>query len=1271
MKLVIRAGGAEYEVGADLAGGDGTLGDLADSWGFGDAVSIDIDGRRVDRWVPLSETRVSEASVIEFDASIVAGAAAPGRPPSSGVFNRPPRLVAANTEHAVAAPPTPQEPAKATRFGWAALIVPVVLGMTMAVLIHPRMAMFALFSPAMLLANWFEDRRRCKRERRETGQVYGAELARFEAEISSAYRRDIEAAFASAIPPRELLRRAGDADARLWERRVEHADFMELPIGTGCMPWRAPVRGALDERSGAILQRFSELHNVPLQIRLGAGDTTGIAGPRRDVLGLARQLVVQAAVHHGPADLAITVLTESPPDWDWAKWLPHVVVNGGAGRRLATTDDEVAAVAGLLTASEDQEPVAKHNLVIVDLPDLVGGARPAIRAALRDGARRSVAGIALAARPIDLPSLATTIVAFSRRDCRVRFSDGGHAGVNPWQLGAAPARTAARALARLEDPEADTASTGLPGVTHLPSLLGLDADLDRSIRGRWEQRRTRPATAIGLAVGGPMIVDLVADGPHTLLGGTTGAGKSELLRTLVAGLAVECSPTALNFVLVDYKGGSAFDACAALPHTVGVVTDLDEHLARRALFCLDAELRYRENRLRAAAVSDIAELVDQDDPLPRLLVVVDEFAALAKELPDFIDALVGVAQRGRSLGVHLLLATQRPNGVISESIKANTNLRIALRMQDTADSIDVIGSAAAAQIGRSHPGRALARLGPQDVVTFQTALVTDRSLATDAGRWPTAPFVFAHEQPQPSGPLSPVEGATDLDLIVDAAARVAQAMGLPAARLPWPEALPTELVPADVPDSGDSGSVFALGDEPHRQRQVGVTWSPATGNLLLYGLPGSGTTTALASLITRLACDNHPDLLHVYVLDFDDQLLGPLRELPHVGAVVSLQDRERQLRLLRRLSQELQRRRDAIGLDPDLAGIPESAGSDPTVVFALDNFGGFADAYEEPGDMMIRNLVARIVADGPGVGIYTIITANHPGDIPTRIASLVATKIAFRLADRYDYGGLGIPAVEPPAIPGRAFESGSGREIQVVLPHRDGIQAAVTENRWGPPLVGPWRVDVLPCEVSLAEVAGTGTISDDEWYLPLGIGDTSLLPSGWVLRDGEHALITGPPRSGKSTALTTIAAVAKAVRPDLTISALTPRRSPLESHPAVDCILELDSLDGFDGSMAQLILIDDAELVAASPELTELVNGRLAGLRIVAAGCADAIRTMYGHWTQDLRRSRIGCALRPNLATDGDLWQTQLPRRGPDHFPVGRGYLLADGHFELVQLGRV
>ncbi len=207
---------------------------------------------------------------------------------------------------------------------------------------------------------------------------------------------------------------------------------------------------------------------------------------------------------------------------------------------------------------------------------------------------------------------------------------------------------------------------------------------------------------IGRASDGAVEIDLSRDGPHALIAGTTGSGKSELLRTLVAALALSSPPELLSFVLIDYKGGAAFDACADLPHVVGVVTDLDEHLGARVLRSLDAELRRREGALRRSSSPDLdAHRADAtDEELARLIVVVDEFAALAAELPDFLHSLVAIAQRGRSLGVHLVLATQRPGVALSDDIVANTNLRIALRMQDTADSAAVIGDVSATMLPR-------------------------------------------------------------------------------------------------------------------------------------------------------------------------------------------------------------------------------------------------------------------------------------------------------------------------------------------------------------------------------------------------------------------------------------------------------------------------------------------------------------------------------------------------------------------------------------------
>ena len=239
-----------------------------------------------------------------------------------------------------------------------------------------------------------------------------------------------------------------------------------------------------------------------------------------------------------------------------------------------------------------------------------------------------------------------------------------------------------------------------------------------------------PRALLGLTASGPHEIDLTRDGPHALVGGTTGSGKSELLQALVAGLAANHRPDDLGFVLVDYKGGAAFRECARLPHTLGLVTDLDEHLTARALASLTAELRRRERLLADAGAKDLDAYRAQraagrfDGPrLARLVIVVDEFKLLADELPDFVSGLVRIAATGRSLGVHLVLATQRPSGIITGDMRANVSLRICLRVRDRADSDDVIDDASAASLSEAAPGRAYLRAGDGQLVALQTAHV--------------------------------------------------------------------------------------------------------------------------------------------------------------------------------------------------------------------------------------------------------------------------------------------------------------------------------------------------------------------------------------------------------------------------------------------------------------------------------------------------------------------------------------------------------------------
>ena len=272
----------------------------------------------------------------------------------------------------------------------------------------------------------------------------------------------------------------------------------------------------------------------------------------------------------------------------------------------------------------------------------------------------------------------------------------------------------AMSLAPLRDATAASATTAIPRVVPLLSLFGPELPTPLSIAARWAEPKPYGLRApIGVGPAGPLELDLVEHGPHALIGGTSGAGKSELLQSIVAALIHEYPPTRLTFLFVDYKGGAASVVFNDVPHTVGYVTNLEANLSLRALTSLRAELNHRM-RLMEGKAKDLAEMLERypDEAPPSLVIVVDEFATLVKEVPDFVAGVVDIAQRGRSLGVHLILATQRPSGSVNENILANTNLRISLRMLDGMESKTIIGIGSAAEIPLPLKGRGFARLGP-------------------------------------------------------------------------------------------------------------------------------------------------------------------------------------------------------------------------------------------------------------------------------------------------------------------------------------------------------------------------------------------------------------------------------------------------------------------------------------------------------------------------------------------------------------------------------
>ena len=1201
-------------------------------------------------------------------------------------FNRPPRVSRSPRAEPLATPgKETRRPSRRIAFGWAALAGPLLVGLLMAVLYSPYMALFALLSPIMMGANWFDSCRRDRAERKRSRRRIQSSLGEFEVAAEAAHA--VECRRQRELHPHlaEAVRRIRQPSVRLWERRPAHEDFLSLVAAHGPVPFdpELAVDGSQPaSEATAVLEQLGPLPDSPITVDLGSDKLLGLVGSRSTITAVARSLLIQAVAHHGPADLAVLVAADevTAPLWTWTAWLPHAA-HPTIGRLQLVADHRTAAAEIAVEVadawSRQGEGHWPHLLVLADGENLTTGRTPPLRPLLQ-GSAGPVSAIVLASSVDQLPATATAVIEARDQSGSVDLFQSGETlhSVLATGMSLPLARAAARGLARYEDPEQAGADSGIPNRSSLFDLIGLttadgldpnahSSGLTEAIAEHWREHRQADslATPIGVDSHGALLADLVADGPHALVGGTTGSGKSELLRTLVASLAATYSPEQVNFVLVDYKGGSAFDACASLPHVVGLVTDLDDRLAERALRCLEAELRHREQILRNRGATDLAHYQSmaqtrRDElwmPLARLVVIIDEFAALAAELPGFMDSLVNLAQRGRSLGIHLVLATQRPAGAVNANIRTNTALRIALRVLDPADSVDVLDSPEAAAIGRHRPGRAYARFGPGELVEFQCALVTGVTAAQLGPRVVPAPdgIPVLEKEAEADG-----DAPDDLTRLVAAASTAWDDWNGAPPRQPWPDPLPLEVSLGALAAEAGAGVPIALADDPNRQCQYLLGWDPDQGNVLFVGNPGSGTTTALGTLGVSLASRYSPDECHLYAIDSGSGQLAPLMASPHCGAVVGSDERDRVRRLIRRLEDELDRR---------LGQSRGSSDSRPPLVLALiDNWGGLAKSLDNVADHTLLASLERVWAEGPVVGLYLAAAADQLSKVNRTIQTATPQTFVFRLGDPALYRQWGATVDDPATLPpGRGFAIPSGIELQIAVPD-GGLATAVAAvaahhpQCGGPPPVKSLPPVVDPALLDLALMDGSPT------YLPLGLNDDTLAPTGLTLYPGEHALILGPARSGRTSALALLTSVAANAGARVVAFGLadTPQTECLSVQQAFTDLEELFAQTG----PPTLVLIDDAETVP-DPDgtLKALAAEPRPGLHIVAAGRADRLRTAYGHWTAEIRFSRTGVLLQPT-PLDGDLFTIQLPTRPTLPTIPGRGYLIQNGHPTVIQI---
>ena len=1055
--------------------------------------------------------------------------------------------------------------------------------------------------------------------------------------------------------------------------------------------------------------RLHERHPGAVRVRrlslteLAPDACLAVVGPREQARAVARGLVI-AATAPGSPGVAPPLVVGHPSDaaaqWAWCRWIgvhepwANPTDHRGPGPRA---DGSPGVAAG-----------RRPRIATMTVIDSSGGPWPAWASSRWRDAPAGSQLILVADRRADVPPWCRTVleVEDDHAEARLYRSDGC---VHPVRLPAVSVRTAedqARRVAALrarvagaDGPEAlpeRVSWSGLPGIPHLHDDSGAS-----EIARRWSALATDPGLSVpvGLGRGGAVVrIDLAADGPHALVAGTTGAGKSALLQTLVLGLATTRSPADLAIALIDYKGGASLGDCVRLPHVVGQVTDLDPGLAMRALAGLRHELRLREKLVAEHGVGDLAQLraawLARDRgrsaeagrtataPPPRLVVVVDEFRALADDLPDFLPDLLRIAAQGRSLGMHLVLATQRPGGAVNADMRANIALRIALRVTDETDSHDIVGAPDAATIPAGIPGRAVVRRGASPVELVQVAHADvpadlvggapDVRLPAPWGAEPPAaetapdlpvaawatearPRTAATEAPggshracAQSRPAPPPGLSAYVDAIVSAAAET----DVTTPRAPWLPDLPTRLALSALADADRGGGLpFALADIPESQCR-GVVRLTAGRHLLVLGSPGSGRTTTLRTLaVSALATG-----WHVHAIGLAGHVVEALTGHPCLGTTVGYDDARRLGRLLHQLSTR------------DVGDVP--------TLLVVDGLEAMVETLDLLGHGGGRAALTSLLRDARSRGVTVAATAAPSPALPDAFPEL----LALPGVDAVARAMLGVPTeLGAPRSPGRAVHLGApGSEP----PRMCQVALAAAPERAVAPVDTPLRLLAIPLDAPTRQVP---TCGGERTRVGVGIGGDSATETALDVSRG--ALVVGPPGSGRSTAL---GVLVRRLAGGPAVHVVTSDAGPLPGGPATapaatTWSFESADLHGLVDAIARadrpvVVVVDDLdELERLRPiafaELAELLTtpsgrGRARAL-IASARTARACMAYREPWTS-LRATRRGIVLSPAEPGSGEVFGTPLdPYRdhGHPHLP-GRGVVQVGPDVSPVQVYR-
>lgn len=1104
-----------------------------------------------------------------------------------------------------------------------------------------------------------ERRRTLRSERRD----YLRYLGQVRVQVQDAARRQRASLMWRHPAPSGLWNLA--LTTRLWERRAAHGDFAEARIGLG--PHKLSMRisplstkpiADLEPLTARALRRFIAVHgtvpDLPVSLFLRGLHTLRLRGDRETSVAMTRAMLAQLVALHMPDELKVAVCAtpDHAEEWDWLKWLPHAqhesMLDGAGTARMF--DDQIDSFTALIddqlgsrprfeagTAPSSDEPFV---VIVVDSLSLVAGTR------LADASYRGAVIIEIDAEADE--TIPTGGVLLDVDPARVDLVNVDRAGKVDRSFLCAPDRMTlleAATLARVVSPYrvgGSVIDTAEPMLTdfELPELLGVP-DIDTwtpSSLQRVDFDPHRLRIPIGVDERGrPVELDLKEAaqggmGPHGLLIGATGSGKSELLRTLVLGLAMSHSSEILNFVLVDFKGGATFLGLDELPHVSALITNLADEatLVTRMQDAIAGELNRRQEYLRTAG--NYASLLEHErarlagaplDPMPSLVIVVDEFSELLTSNPDFGELFVMIGRLGRSLGVHLLLASQRLDGQGMNKLESHLSYRIGLRTFSAMESRTVIGVPDAYQLPNA-PGHGYLRSDVATLTRFKAAyvsgahrrrtaeerqaelrqqVVTFRAARVELENVPQDEVALSLPQ-IPDTPEALFETSADTESSVLALA-IERLEGIgPPARQVWLPPLsdpPTLdlLLPPLLEDparglhaigwtgTGRLGVPIGVVDRPYDQTRelYQLDLHGSGGNVGVAGGAQSGKTTVIRTLVSSLALTNPPTDVQFFCLDFGGGGLATLSDLPHVGSVATRLQPERISRTIAEVH-GLIRHREQFFADHGLEGMADYRAKRAAGAFAsepfgdlflvVDGWGALRSEFEEH-DMAIR----AIARQGLAYGVHVVIGTNRWTDVHSSLRDQIGTRIELRLGDPIDSIHGMRKAAAVPDLPGRGITN-TGHHFLTAVPRIDGVTsaeqlgdasrelAAALDDAWSGP-VSP-EVRLLPAVLD----ADTLPAPEPGPRIALGNGEHDLQPVWHDFGERPNLSIVGDTGSGKTGALRLLAQAIPAL--------YTPKQA---------CIIAIDSRRTMLESLPEEYVVGTAFNTSAAAELIDRIAGEL------------------------------------------------------------------------------